>query len=704
MATSNMAAILAAARAKRKLAEDSAGPPAELAPTPLATTQAAPSSLEALKADYIKRFNEAGAGETVFIGNHTKPTAGIDFAAKLREQRAKREQATNETNNNNSSIHNSGLPSSSDRGADSLVRRAHAAKPAYSSASANPAITALRAKLALAAKSESERATEEGRKNGTLPVDEEVVCSVELVPTGTTGTAAGTTSLGMHGELITYNKEQQEFIDLASKGEPCILIGAAGTGKTTCSKGAMSALIASNLIPVLDPQGHRHLLDCGGTPGILIISYTRRAVNNIRKVQSEDLKRNCITSHKLLEYAPERFEIQDEETGETKRTMRFLPNRNSSNPLPSSISTIVVEEASMLSVELYKEITDAILHTVQWIFIGDIQQLPPVFGSAILGYKMLELPVIELTQVYRQALESPIIRLAHRILSGKPIPAEEYPSWNFEGKLTIKPWKKKLSAEHAALTLAAFFKAAEDGGVYDPNEDMILIPYNKACGTLEVNNNIANHLARKRGVKTYEIRAGFNKIYLSEGDKVLYDREDAEVVAIEFNPAYSGVGVQPPSKTLDYWGHNPNVVEDSGFDSCGADSEEDVDFLLEQVASSEDRVTLASHTIVVRLSDSASEVTLTKSAEVNSLLHSYALTVHKSQGSEWRKVFLCLHQSHATMLQRELLYTGVTRAREELYVICEPESFTRGIVAQKIKGNTLAEKAEHFKGKQERLN
>ena len=90
---------------------------------------------------------------------------------------------------------------------------------------------------------------------------------------------------------------------------------------------------------------------------------------------------------------------------------------------------------------------------------------------------------------------------------------------------------------------------------------------------------------------------------------------------------------------------------------------------------------------------------ISKAAEINNLLHSYSLTVHKAQGSEWQKVFLCLHQSHATMLQRELLYTAVTRAKEELYVICEPESFTKGIKSQKIKGNTLAEKAEYFKGK-----
>ena len=51
------------------------------------------------------------------------------------------------------------------------------------------------------------------------------------------------------------------------------------------------------------------------------------------------------------------------------------------------------------------------------------------------------------------------------------------------------------------------------------------------------------------------------------------------------------------------------------------------------------------------------------------------------------------------MMQRELLYTAVTRAREELYVICEGDTFTKGVLSQRIKGNTLAEKAEFFKGK-----
>jgi len=512
-----------------------------------------------------------------------------------------------------------------------------------------------------------------------------------------------TNTTGMHGEVITYNKEQQEFINLAGAGKSCVLIGAAGTGKTTCSQGGIRALIQSGRVPVLQADGHAHLKD--GSPGILIISYTRRAVNNIRKVQSDDMKANCITAHKLLEYAPEYFDIVDPETQETKKSMRFIPQRNEYNLLPNSIHTVVVEEASMLSgtpkkegEELYNRIVSALGHEVQWIFIGDIQQLPPVFGPAILGFKMNELPVIELTHVYRQALESPIIRLAHRILSGNPIPAKEFPEWKVPDKLTIHPWKKKLHEDVATLTLAAFFTKAIENKVYDPDEDMILIPFNKGCGTIEVNKHIANYLARARGVITYEIIAGFNKHYFSTGDKVLYDKEDAEIVDICINSAYTGANFQPCSETLDYWGHNPNQAEDS---NSGSNYEtDDIDFLLDQVAASEDRVAQASHKIVIRLLDTQQEVSLTKASEINSLLHSYALTVHKAQGSEWRKVFFILHQSHATMLQRELLYTGVTRAREELYIICEPESLVKGIKSQKIKGNTLAEKAEFFKGKQ----
>lgn len=510
-------------------------------------------------------------------------------------------------------------------------------------------------------------------------------------------------SLDKYGHEITYNEEQLRFIDLATTGKSCVLIGAAGTGKTTCQRGAVSSIIQSGRAGVLQSDGHKYLRD--GTPGIVIVSFTRRAVNNIRKSVSPDMQGNCLTIHALLEYEPVYREIYDPETGTDIKKMNFEPTRTYERPLPSTITTCIIEEGSMVSVELFDQLRIALPSNCQYILLGDIQQLPPVFGAAILGYKLLELPTVELVTVYRQALESPIIRLAHRILSGKVIPSSEFTEWKSEGQMTLHPWKKKLDADNATNTLAKFLTTAFDNDLYNPEEDMILIPFNKSCGTIEINKRVANHLAKKRGSVVYEIIAGFNKYYLSSGDKVLYDKEDAVITKIIANGSYHGTATQEPSIDLDYWGFNNRFSTTNSTDIHDTtDDSDDIDFLLEQSVAfgggdDEDRVRQASHIVTVQLAGSGQYVDLDTASEINSLLLAYALTVHKAQGSEFRKVFLLLHQSHATMIQRELLYTAVTRAKEELYVICEPEHFIKGITNQRIKGNTLAEKAEYFKGK-----
>lgn len=518
-------------------------------------------------------------------------------------------------------------------------------------------------------------------------------------------------SVDKYGNIIILNEKQAKAVSIAANGQSSIIIGAAGTGKTTCTREVVSALILSGYAGIYINDNHKHLTQ-QGAPGIVIVSFTRRAVSNIRKVMPENLKKNCLTIHALLEYEPVRYTIIDEETGEDRNTMKFEPTRNAMNPLPSTIRTVIVEESSMVSVELFKQLTDALPRGVQFIFLGDIQQLPPVFGAAILGFKMLELPVTELTEVYRQALESPIIRLAHRVLSGVPIPSDEFDQWNVPGKLKLHPWKKELSVENATDILSKFLVAAIDKGEYSPEEDMVLIPFNKSCGTIELNRHVANHLAKKRDVLVYEIVAGYEKHYYSVGDKVLCDKEDAIITHIAVNGNYSGTRFQKPSKTLDYWGfergsHNGKSMADSINDS----DEDDLDFLLEQTValgdedSNEERVRQASHTLTLRLLDSNGEIEVSTAGSINSMILSYVLTVHKSQGSEFRKVFGLFHSSHSAAVQRELLYTLITRAKEELYIICEPDrplkkgTFTNGIVRQRIQGNTLEEKAEYFKGK-----
>lgn len=556
----------------------------------------------------------------------------------------------------------------------------------------SPALLALLAKV-------------KARNAGISEVSEAVVTQSPIpTPTSNIETEKSNSVLdqtNQYGNIIHYNEEQSQFISLASSGASCVLIGAAGTGKTTCQKGAVTALIQSGNIPTIrDTLGHKHLVQ--GTPGIILCSFTRRAVRNLRRAMSDDLKSNCITIHKLLEYSPIQYEVYDEKSDSYKNTMRFEPTRNYTNPLPSSIKTIVFDESSMISVELFEQICSACHHQVQFIFVGDIQQLPPVFGSAILGFKLLELPVVELTTVYRQALESPIIALATDIRNGIPLPAftdKIVRKHETQGILTLHPWKKKLHPDVALLTAAKFFTNAYDANEYDPLEDQILIPFNKSFGTDELNKHIANHIAKRKGNVVYEVIAGFRQHYFSVGDLVLFDKEDAEIISINKNGTYLGKSPHKASVTLDYWGH-----DSSGTSKAESDLEEldmnAIDNFLENAASiePEDKVNTSSHIVTVRMIDSGEEVSLETSAEINSLILSYALTVHKSQGSEWQRVFVLLHQSHNTMIQRELLYTAITRAKQELYVICEPDHFEKGVINQKIKGTTLAEKAEYFKG------
>jgi ATP-dependent exoDNAse (exonuclease V) alpha subunit len=242
----------------------------------------------------------------------------------------------------------------------------------------------------------------------------------------------------------------------------------------------------------------------------------------------------------------------------------------------------------MEAVDLYHLVCAAMPHKYQEVFLGDIQQLPPVFGLAILGFKMNELPVVELTHVYRQALNSPIIDLAWKLLEGNPhefSPLTEKATvyseragkdvtrifcptldkltrvgydpedGSFLGEVRIQVWQKRLSPDTALFTSVVQFNQWADQGYYNPQEDIILCPFNKAFGTIELNKGIAQHLGVKRGAQVHEVIAGFNKHYLAVGDRVLFDKEDAFITAIYPNGEYLGVSYQAPSVHLDRWGH-----------------------------------------------------------------------------------------------------------------------------------------------------
>lgn len=545
--------------------------------------------------------------------------------------------------------------------------------------------------------------------------DDVIDVLIDICSDDTTVTAVTTDNDSNDGTAVmVLHPLQEKFIDTVLDGQSVVLIGAAGTGKTTSMRSLTRKMLDNSyILPLTD--GTKHLKP--GSPGMVILSFTRKAVNNIRRAVVDELKPHTITCHKLLEFSPVFYEIDDPANpGFFKKTMRFEPARNKVNPLPASLSVIAYEESSTISTELYDLIQDALPSPkdVQEIFLGDIQQLPPIFGSAILGFKMLSLPVVELTEIYRQALDSPIISLAHKLLSGnttlfepdtfaKRLHNVTNAETGDEVKFTI--WGKKIEAEAALIIMHRQLKKWIDDGEYDPYKDMILCPFNKSFGTIELNKYISQYMGDRRGAIVHEVIAGFNTRYLAVGDRVLYDKEDAIIISIRHNGTYLGKMPVAPSAQLDRWGEisadSVNTIVEEDDDGYAT-----LDKYMETMSTSssvEERVNSASHVIEVRYTfqDELDDTTilLSSAAEINDLLGGHVITVHKFQGSEEAKVFLLLHHSHSIMVSRELLYTAITRARNTLYIVCEKDTFYKGIKFQKIKGNTIAEKAEFFKGR-----
>jgi ABC-type oligopeptide transport system ATPase subunit len=508
--------------------------------------------------------------------------------------------------------------------------------------------------------------------------------------------------------LVDWNDRQQLAIKYAQQGKSFCLIGAAGTGKTTTLKGCIQILQASNSLPIL--KSNTKYLHAG-LPGIAFVSYTRRAVRQIAKQLPKDMAMHAITLHKLLEFEPVFYEYTTPD-GRLAKTMRFEPARHGGNPLPRDLRCIVVDESSMVSTDLFNMLCEAMNHGFQVIFLGDLHQLPPVYGEAILANKLQELPVVELTEVYRQALDSPIIRLATDIKDGKEIPVNAKVKWTSpDGKsnVVINPWPKQLSGEDAMDGLTGTINNVIKSGNFNEEEDVILMPFNKSCGTIELNLHIANTLAIQRGAVVHHVIAGFIHWYLAVGDRLLVDKQDCIIKGIEKNPRYVGKSPLEPATTLDRWG----TYQDEKVHHHLEESDEDIDALLERMADQnvEDKVNQASHVLVLESLDSGATFRVSEVGTINNMVFSYALTVHKSQGSEWRRVFLFLHSSHHMMCSRELVYTAVTRAKEDLIIICEPDrkdspgTLTRAAKNPRIKGNTLEEKLAWLKERsKEKMN
>lgn len=541
---------------------------------------------------------------------------------------------------------------------------------------------------------------------------------------------------------ITLNTEQQQAYDMAMRGQNFVLTGAAGTGKTTCTQTIITNIQqCSHIVPL--SASTKHLMR--GAPAIVICGYTNKAVNNIRKKLPKYLQAHCITMHKLIEFMPVYYDIIAPD-GSMKKTMRFEPSYHVANKLPH-ISTIIYEEASMIGTDLFQQVIDALPHATrtQHIFLGDINQLPPIFGQSILGFKLIDLPVIELIQVYRQALKSPIIALATAIRknricdlasfghNGEAVPGSTVDidithgtkfsplvtktlskanpiaiDCGTDGTLIVKPYAQRIHFNIAQPTLADWLCREIDSGSFLVAEDMVLIPWNQQFGTIQFNKYIAQHISQKAGQPVQEVIARGQKTYWAIGDKVFINKLEGFITKIEPTIGYAGRIPALASLTMNRDGkdsanpeHNKHMLRDAALSLE----------LLETGTSSndEEQKNAASHTISIYIPDTDETVSISTAGDINNLIFAYALTVHKSQGSEWRKVVVMLHALHNRTVSRELLYTAVTRASKHLVIFCEADikvgkDVFRNTIQQatekpEIVGDTLEQKLEFFKQK-----
>jgi hypothetical protein len=509
--------------------------------------------------------------------------------------------------------------------------------------------------------------------------------------------------------LENLNPEQLLAVEYARRGISFCLVGGAGYGKTTTTQIIAKTLAESGLIHAL---GYSTKKLASNAPSIVFVSFTNPAVSNIKSAVPEEYKNNCLTIHSLTEFEPTYYPHPDDPE---RMTMKFEPQRTSINPIVG-ITHVVGEESGTINLDLADTLTNAIEGNPVYIWLGDLQQLPPAFGDGILGYKLLELPVIELKVPYRTDADSPIKKLAFRIQEGFPIRDQELDSIAKSGELEIWRYPKLMDEETTIQAMGQHFRRLVLEGEFNPLEDVLLIPYNKLVGTIELGKWIAQAQNEKAKERVHEILAGIHKFYFAVGDLVYHNKRKCKIVDITNNGQYVGPLPEPSSLTLDRWGIDRQGLTGEALARKLAENKTRMESMFELTmegaasdASESPTKRQASHVITLEgMEDDLPSITVQTVGDISGMYFAHTLTVYKAQGSEWNKVFCLFHQCHKAQLNRETLYTAITRARKylKLYVLGEKTTtkftkatFYQGMMNQRIPGNTLEEKLKYFRKK-----
>jgi exodeoxyribonuclease V alpha subunit len=383
-------------------------------------------------------------------------------------------------------------------------------------------------------------------------------------------------------DLGQLSEGQRRAVVAAGRDPVVVLTGGPGTGKTTCVRTIVGAF----------EQARLHVALC---------APTGRAAKRL----SEATGRPASTVHRLLEYGPD---------GHFQRA--------AANPLEADL--VVCDEASMLDVGLARSLAAAVPAGSTLLLCGDAHQLPSVGAGNVLGdvIRSGRFPVVELTEIFRQAGGSRIVTNAHRIHRGE-LPEPSPPQLG-AGDFYVIPCDDPVRARDVVVRLCVE-RIPQAFGLHPQRDVQVLTPMHRGeAGTESLNRALQEALNPARPGRG-EVRT--RNRTLRVGDKLMQTRNDYE------RDVYNG---------------------DLGeVTAVGPDGALTVEFDGRPVTYGSD--------------------------ELGSLEHAFAMSVHKSQGSEYPAVVVVLLPQHYVMLQRNLLYTAVTRARRLVVLVGAERSIRRAV-------------------------
>ena len=390
---------------------------------------------------------------------------------------------------------------------------------------------------------------------------------------------------------IAYSQEQEQAIREAAMSGLLLITGGPGTGKTTILKGILSLL-------------HQMGLKC------LLAAPTGRAAKRLSEVTGEEAS----TIHRLLEASI------DPATGK----MFFL--RDGDNPLKAD--AVIVDEMSMVDVELLHALLQSVPQGKRLILVGDADQLPPV-GPGFPFSDMLRsqrLPTVRLTEIFRQARQSLIVMNAHRVNQGQLPELRAVNSDFFFMRRKSEESVRELIRDLCSKRLP------QNMGI-PPEQIQVLSPTRKGgVGTMELNRTLQEALNPASPDKP---ERRFGEYVFRKGDRVMQIRNNYDILWKKTDGSAAGCGI---------------------FNG-------DIGTIRELDPEAE--------TMTIVFDDREAEYDFT---QLNELEPAYAVTVHKSQGSEYRAVILSVWNGSPYLLTRSILYTAITRARELLILVGREET------------------------------